>query len=214
MAGFGARPSRAQSVTEFTRLEATFRGALWRGRASNDKMDATESKLNAMRVPIVAVAAAVLSWGVATAQTGPEVAPPLVAQAPQAPQPDATSEVWSHMTPDQRRQLWQQLTPQERATIWQRLPPEQRSAIRERLTAEQRESIRERWSAAGQPPGPRTMPGPGQPPGQPFIPGPGPAREQRGIPPPGPKLTPEERHQLREEIRQAHRELRRGGRHP
>jgi hypothetical protein len=210
MAGFGARPSGAQSVTEFTRVEATFRGALWRGRASNDKMGATESELNSMRVLIVAVAAAILSWGVATAQTGPSLAPPLLAQAPQAPPADATSDIWSHMTAEQRGQLWQQLTPQERASIWQRLPPEQRSAIRERLSPEQRESVRERWSAAGQPPGPRTAPGPGQPPGPRIIPGPGPAPEQRAIPPPGPKLTPEERHQLREEIRRAH-ELRRGG---
>jgi hypothetical protein len=213
MAGFGARPSGAQSVTEFTRLEATFRGALWRSRASNDKMDATESDLNAMRIPIVAVAAAILSWGVATAQTGPSPAPPLMAQAPAAAPPDATVDIWSHMTAEQRRQLWQQMTPQERAAIWQRLPPEQRAAIRERLAPEQRESIRERWSAAGQPPGPRTMPGPGQPPGPRVMPGPGPGSE-RAMPPPGPKLSPEERRQLREEIRRAHGDFRRGGRRP
>jgi hypothetical protein len=34
------------------------------------------------------------------------------------------------------------------------------------------------------------------------------------MPPPGPKLSPEERHQLREEIRRAHGEFRRGGRRP
>lgn len=178
-------------------------------------MSVTESELNAMRVRIVAVAAAILSWGVAMAQTGPALAPPLVVQAPQAPPPDATSDIWSHMTSEQRRQLWQQLTPQERTAIWQRLPPEQRSAIRERLTPEQRESVRERWaSGAGQPPGPRSGPGPGQPPGQRIIPGPGPGQEPRLMPPPGPKLSPEERHQLREEIRRAHGEFRRGGRRP
>ena len=156
---------------------------------------------------IVVVAAAVLSWGVATAQTGPSFAPPLLAQAPP---PDATADIWSHMSPEQRRQLWQQLTPQERASIWQRLPPEQRRAISERLAPEQREAIRERGSGPSQPSGQRTIPGPPPAPGPGPSPGPGP----RGVPvpPAGPKLSPEERRQLREEIRQAHPELRRGRR--
>jgi len=66
-----------------------------------------------MRVPIVAVAAACLAWGVASAQMGPSFAPPAlrVDSPPAAPPPDATAEIWSHMTPDQRKQLWQQLTP-------------------------------------------------------------------------------------------------------
>jgi uncharacterized membrane protein len=156
-----------------------------------------------MKIPTVAAAVAILSWGVATAQMEPPPAPVAVpGQLSQAaPPPDATADIWSHMTSEQRRQLWQQLTPQERATIWGRLPPEQRQAIRERLTPEQRDSIRERWGA------------PGQPPGQRAIPGPGPTPEPRAMPPAGPRLSPEERRQLREEIREAH-ELRRGRRHP
>jgi Spy/CpxP family protein refolding chaperone len=155
-----------------------------------------------MKVPVAAIAAAFLSWGVATAQTGPSLAPPPpvqsapggVAAAP-APAPDTTVDIWSHLTGDQRRQLWQQLTPEERATIWRRLPPEQREAIRERLTPEQRQSIRERWFGQGKA-----------------------AEERRGGPAPGPKLSPEERRRLREEIRahwperatEMHRESRRG----
>jgi MgtE intracellular N domain len=159
-----------------------------------------------MKIPIVAAAAAILAWGVATAQTGPPVAPAAVPGQPsQAATPDATADIWSHMTSEQRKQLWQQLTPQERAAIWGRLPPEQRRAIRERLTPSERESIREHWMARGQPSGPRwTPPGPGSFP-----------QEPRTEPPPGPKLTPEERRELRDQIRQQH-ELRapefRGGR--
>jgi hypothetical protein len=164
-----------------------------------------------MKTLTVAAVAAILSCGAAMAQTGPPPAPVAVpgplSQA--APPPDATTDIWSHMTSEQRKQLWQQLTPQERATIWARLPPEQRQAIRERLTPEQRESIREHWGAQGQPPGPRAIPGPSS------FPGP----EPRAVPPagpvpgPGPRLTPEERRRLRDEIRQAH-ELRGGRRRP
>ena len=164
-----------------------------------------------MRIPIVAAAAAILSWGVATAQTGPPPAPAAVpGQSPSvARPPDATTDIWSHMTSEQRKQLWQQLTPEERANIWSRLPAEQRRAIRERLTPEQRESIRERWGAPSQAPGQRPGPGPG-----PFAPEPrlGPPAD-RIAPTPGPRLTPEERHQLREEIRQMH-DQRRGRRRP
>jgi len=158
---------------------------------------------------MAAAAAAILSWGVATAQTGPPPAPAVVPgqSFPAAPPSDATTDIWSHMTSEQRKQLWQQLTPEERASIWSRLPAEQRRAIRERLTPEQRETIREHWGAPPQPQGQRPAPGPGSFPPEPR---PGPPSD-RGVPPPGPRLTPEERHQLREEIRQMH-ELRRGGR--
>jgi MgtE intracellular N domain len=155
-----------------------------------------KSELNPMRVRIVALAAAILSWGAAVAQTGPSFAPLLLAQAPPA---DATADIWSHMTPQQRGQLWQQLTPEERARIWQRLPAEQRRAITERLAPEQRER-----PAPGQLPVPRTMP--------PAPPGPGPELRGGPFPGPGPKLSPEERRQLREQIRQAHGEFRRGRR--
>ncbi|HEX4586248.1 MAG TPA: hypothetical protein VH183_15580 [Burkholderiaceae bacterium] len=127
-----------------------------------------------MRVPIVAIAAAVLSWGVATAQTGPPVAP--------SPQGDATADIWGHLTGEQRKQLWQQLTPAERQEIWRRLPPEQQRAIRERL--EQRQ--------------PNRGLGPGDFPERRPAPGPAPGR-----------LSPEERRQLRDEIRNAHQQLRR-----
>ncbi len=52
-----------------------------------------------MRVPIVAVAAACLAWGVASAQMGPSFAPPAlrVDSPPAAPPPDARAEIWSHM---------------------------------------------------------------------------------------------------------------------
>jgi hypothetical protein len=181
-------PLEAQSVTEFTSNERTFLGVRWRGRAPDDKIHLTESDQSSMRVVIVAVAAAYLSWGVATAQTGPSLAPPPPpVGSPQAPPPSTAADIWSHMTPQQRKQLWQQLTPQERANIWQRLPPEQRKSIRDRLTPEERQSIRERWLGPGQA-------GP----------------EQRAAPAPGPRLSPEERRRLREEIRQAHPELRRG----
>jgi MgtE intracellular N domain len=163
-----------------------------------------------MKIPIVAAAAAILSWGVATAQTGPPVAPAVAPgqSFPTAAAPDATADIWSHMTSEQRKQLWQQLTPEERATIWGRLPAEQRRAIRERLTPEQRESIREHWGAAPQPLGPQGPPGPGS------LPEPRPGSPaDRIAPPPGPKLSPEERRQLREEIRRA-QEFRRGRRRP
>jgi hypothetical protein len=109
---------------------------------SNDKIEYAEHKSNSMRSLIVAVAAACLSWGAATAQTGPP-APPAGSPQPavppfQAPPPEGASDVWSHMTGEQRRQAWQQLTPEDRAKIWARLPPEQRRAIRERLAPDQR----------------------------------------------------------------------------
>jgi hypothetical protein len=174
-------------------------------------MDGAQFPMNLMKIPIVAAAAAILSWGVATAQTGPPLAPTAVPgqSSPVAPAPDATADIWSHMTSEQRKQLWQQLTPEERARIWSRLPADQRRAIRERLTPEQRESIREHWAGPPQPPGQRPVPGPGS-----FPPEPRPGLPpERIAPPAGPRLTPEERHQLREEIRQAH-ELRRGRRRP
>lgn len=102
------------------------------------------------------------------------------------------------MTPDQRKQLWQQMTPEERARVWSRLPPEQRQAIRERLTPEQRQSLHEGGFGPAGPRAPGPAPKGGVGPAAPPPPG------------PAPKLSPEERRRLRDEIRAAHRDLRRG----
>lgn len=112
-----------------------------------------------MRARLVAVVAALLSWGVAVAQVG--LPPGANAPPPGAPpQPDQRADIWQRMTPDQRKQLWQQLTPEERSDVWRRLSPEQRQAIRERLTPEERRAIRDRWFGrtldAG--PGPKLTP--------------------------------------------------------
>jgi MgtE intracellular N domain len=175
----------AQSVTEFTRVGRSFCDAIWRQPASDDKIDYAQSEPNSMRARVAAFAAALLSWGVAAAQTGPSQAPaaPLAEPRPATP-PDARADIWGHLTSEQRRQLWQQLTPEERASVWRRLPPEQWQAIRDRLTPEQRQSIRDRWAERGE--------------------------GVDGRAGPGPKLSPEERRRLREAIRDAHRDQKRG----
>ena len=145
-----------------------------------------------IRFRVAAVVVALLSCGVAAAQAPPpfEMAGPAPAPPLALPPVQGQADIWGHLTPDQRKEFWQRLTPEERAAVWRRLTPEQRQAIRERLTPEQRQSLRERW--------------PERP--QQF--------EGRAGPGPGPKLSPEERRNLREAIRDAHRDLkrRRGGR--
>jgi len=154
-----------------------------------------------MKIRAFAFVAALVCCGSAVAQASPQ--PPLLAQVapPQAaPRSDPTVDIWSHMSVEQRRQLWQQLTPEERASIWNRLPPEQRGAIRERL--QQGREFRDKNPGAAAPPA--------APP--PAVPREGAAPREAPVPgrPPGFRLSPEERRQLREQIREAHREMRRG----
>jgi len=153
-------------------------------------MGVAESELNSMKIPIAAAAAAILAWGVATAQTGPSLAPEgAPGRSPAAPPPDATTDIWSHMTSEQRKRLWQQLTPEERANIWGRL---QSSGAR---TIQGRDSVPEQT-------GPATGPKPNPEERRQFR---DPVPEQTG-PATGPKLSPEERRQLREQIREQNRQ--------
>jgi hypothetical protein len=101
--------------------------------------------------------------------------------------PQQRREFWQQMTPEQRDRLWQQLTPEQRQGVWRSLSPAQREAIRQ-FGTEQREPRNRPPAAPGAPPAPQAGDGRA---------GPG-------------RLTPEERRELREQIREAHGEFRAG----
>lgn len=92
--------------------------------------------------------------------------------------PPARADLWQLLTPEQREQLWRSLSPDQRSDIWRGLQPQERREMRERL-------------------------GPGEPLG-----GAWPAWRQsdRVVGPAGKStMTAEERQQMREQIREAHR---------
>ncbi len=99
---------------------------------------------------------------------------------------EARADLWQRLTPQQREQLWRSLTPEQKGDVWRRLPSEQRQSIRERLSPEQRDAIRREWQQRqGQSAGPR-----GEMPHQMMM-------------------SPEERQQMREQIREAHQRMQR-----
>jgi hypothetical protein len=81
------------------------------------------------------------------------------------------------LTPEQRERLWRSLSPEQKADLWRSLDPEQRRAMRERL---------------GPPHGNGEASGPRR-------------HFEGGDMPPRMTMTPEERRQMRDQVREAHR---------
>jgi Spy/CpxP family protein refolding chaperone len=124
------------------------------------------------------VVALALSIAAAAAAQAPSATPvPGPSRAPV--QPASRSDLWQLLTPEQREQLWRTLTPAQRADVWRGLQPEERREVRERL-------------------GPRELRG-----GAPW----GAWRQlDRSDGPTGQStMTAEERQQMREQVREAHR---------
>lgn len=88
--------------------------------------------------------------------------------------------LWQVLTPDQRDQLWRSLSAEQRADVWRSLEPQERREIRERLA-------------------------PGDPIGGSMTWTPRRQFERGDGPPRGMMMTPEERRQMREQIREAQR---------
>jgi hypothetical protein len=115
--------------------------------------------------------------------------------------PEQRRDMWERMSPeqrdawrsarsqDERQRAWQGLSPDQRRGMWEGLSPEQREMMLRRLPPEQRQDMRRFLEQA--------PPGPGA---------------QAGGPPPRPmhQMSPEERQRLREQIREAQREVYRG----
>jgi hypothetical protein len=97
---------------------------------------------------------------------------------------------WQGFSPEQRRDMWERLSPEQREMMLRRLPPEQRQDMWRNMTPEQRHAMRQRFIEQ-------------RPPEQAGLPGPA------GGPPPRPmhQMSPEERQRLREQIREAQRDV-------
>lgn len=94
---------------------------------------------------------------------------------------------WQGFSPEQRRDMWERLSPEQREMMLRRLPPEQRHDMWRHMTPEQRHAMRHRFIEQ-------------RPPEQ---------AGQAGGPPPRPlhQMSPEERQRLREQIREAQRDV-------
>lgn len=99
---------------------------------------------------------------------------------------DERQRAWRGFSPEQRRDMWEGLSPEQREMMLRRLPPEQRQDMRRHMTPEERHAMRHRFI--------EQAPGPGA---------------QAGGPPPRPmhQMSPEERQRLREQIREAQRDV-------
>jgi Spy/CpxP family protein refolding chaperone len=93
------------------------------------------------------------------------------------PGPPPRGDLWQMLTPEQREQLWRTLTPAQRADLWRGLQPEERREMRERLVPAEVRGTGP-WARRG---------------------------TDGGEVPPGKTMTQEERQQMREQIREAHR---------
>jgi hypothetical protein len=90
-----------------------------------------------------------------------------------------SSDLWQLLSAEQREQLWRSLTPEQKSGVWRGLQPQERREMRERL-------------------------GPGEPRGvgNPWAP----RRQFDGADgTAGKMMSPEERQQMREQVREAHR---------
>jgi hypothetical protein len=117
----------------------------------------------------------------ASALAQPNAGAPVTGPEPTAtPAPPAgRSDLWQLLTPEQRDQLWRSLSPEQRSDLWRGLQPQERREIRERN-------------------GPREGRGASNPwvPRRPFDAADGASDKT---------MSPEERQQMREQIREAHR---------
>jgi hypothetical protein len=100
---------------------------------------------------------------------------------------DERRRAWEGFSPEQRREMWDRLSPEQREMMLRRLPPDQRQDMWRNMTPEQRQSMRQRFIEQ-RPPGPGA-----EPPPRPMH-----------------QMSPEERQRLREQIREAQRDLYRG----
>ena len=100
---------------------------------------------------------------------------------------DERQRAWQGFSPEQRRDMWERLSPEQREMMLRRLPPEQRQDMWRKMTPDERHAMRQRFT-------------------EPRPPEPG------AGPPPRPmhQMSPEERQRLREQIRDAQRDLYRG----
>ncbi|MGZ8253283.1 MAG: hypothetical protein ACXW2G_04410 [Burkholderiaceae bacterium] len=94
---------------------------------------------------------------------------------------------WRDFSPEQRRGMWEGLSPEQREMMLRRLPPEQRQDMRRHMTPEERQAMRHRFIEQG-PAGPGAQAG--GPPSRPMH-----------------QMSPEERQRLREQIREAQRDV-------
>lgn len=94
---------------------------------------------------------------------------------------------WRGFSPEQRHDMWERLSPEQREMMLRRLPPEQRQDMRRNMTPEERRAMRQRF----------------------IEPRPPEQAGQAGGPPPRPmhQLSPDERQRLREQIREAQRDV-------
>lgn len=100
---------------------------------------------------------------------------------------DERERAWRGFSPDQRRDMWERLSPEQREMMLRRLPPEQRRDMWRNMSPEERHAMRHRFTEQ-----------------HPSGPGAG--------PPPRPmhQMSPEERQRLRDQIREAQRDVYRG----
>ncbi len=113
---------------------------------------------------------------IAVAAAGAQPPPRETVPGPSAP---PRSSLWQLLTPEQREQLWRALTPEQKVDVWRGLEPNERRAMRDRLAPGGPDSAIGPWP-------PRQNGGQGE--GQPRM-----------------MMTPEQRLQMREQIREAHR---------
>ena len=95
--------------------------------------------------------------------------------APAQPRGD----LWQMLTPEQRDQLWRTLSPEQRSDLWRAMQPQERREMRERLGPGDPRGANSPWAGRRQ-----------------FDRGDGSATKM---------MTPEEREQMREQVREAHR---------
>jgi hypothetical protein len=100
---------------------------------------------------------------------------------------DDRQRAWQGLSPQQRQDMWQQMSPEQRELMLRRLPPEQRQEAWRNMSPEQRQAMRERFINQRPPEGGR------------------PARPRH-------HMSPEERERLRDQIREADRDVYRGAR--
>jgi hypothetical protein len=100
---------------------------------------------------------------------------------------DERQRAWQGFSPDQRRDMWERLSPEQREMMLRRLPPEQRRDMWRDMSPDERHAMRHRFTEQRQ-----LEPGNGSPP-RPMH-----------------QMSPEERQRLRDQIREAQRDVYRG----
>jgi len=129
---------------------------------------------------MIAAGAAAQPAGPPTTGPGPLPAPsmsPSPSPSRSTAPPAGRNDLWQLLTPEQREQLWRSLTPEQRSDVWRGLEPQERREMRDRLDGGDMRGATSPWAT-------RRRFGDG-------------ARTDT--------MTPEERQQMREQVREAHR---------